>query len=154
MHTRTLRRPRKDDPVRYLGVDPGRKRVGLALSDRGGVLATPLAVLRRRTADQVAADIDALCRREEVEALVVGLPLNMDGTKGPAAEEAERLAALLAERTGLPVELWDERLSSVTAERAMIDADVSRAKRRAKVDKIAAQIILQAFLDARRAAGS
>lgn len=137
-------------PVRYLGVDPGKKRVGLAVSDPDELFASPLAVLRRRSLDQVVGEIADACRTQGAEVVVVGLPLNMDGSKGPAAVEAERLAALLAAATGLHVELWDERLSSVTAERSLIEADMSRAKRRGKIDKVAAQIILQSFLDARR----
>jgi putative Holliday junction resolvase len=136
--------------MRYLGIDPGRKRVGLAISDPGEMLATPLAVVARRSLEQVVGEIAATCRREAVGALVVGLPLNMDGSRGRAAEEAARLAALAAEATGLSVELWDERLSSVTAERTMLESDMSRAKRRRRIDKVAAQIILQSFLDARR----
>jgi len=139
--------------VRYLGIDPGRRRVGLAISDPGGTFASPLVVLRRRSADQVASEIAAICRRETVEALVVGLPLNMDGTKGSAAREAELLAAKVGEATGLAVRMWDERLSSVSAERSLIEADMSRQRRRRTIDKVAAQIILQSFLDAEGSAG-
>ncbi|MBN2582758.1 MAG: Holliday junction resolvase RuvX [Planctomycetes bacterium] len=139
--------------MRYLGVDPGKKRVGLAISDPGATISTPLKVLQRRSLDQVIADIVALCRQEEVGAIVVGLPLNMDGSRGPAAQDAEQLAARLTEAAGLAVELWDERLSSVSAERSMLDADLSRAKRKQRIDKVAAQIILQGFLDARAQAG-
>lgn len=136
-------------PVRYLGVDPGKKRIGLAISDPGGTIATPLKILQRQSLQQVLADVASLCRQEEVGTIVVGLPLNMDGTHGPAAQDAEQLASRLAEATGLAVELWDERLSSVSAERSMLDADLSRAMRRRRIDKVAAQIILQGFLDAR-----
>ena len=139
--------------VRYLGVDPGKRRVGLALSDPGGTLASPLAVLQRRSLDQAAEEIAAICRREGAEAVVMGLPLNMDGTSGAAARDAQRLAALVGERADLPVHLWDERLTSVTAERHLLEADLSRAKRRRTIDKVAAQIILQSFLDAGRADG-
>jgi putative Holliday junction resolvase len=135
--------------VRYLGVDPGRKRVGLAISDPGEVFSCPLKVLQRSSLEQIVSDIAAICRQEEVEAIVVGLPLNMDGSSGQMAQEAEQLAALLAAATGLPVEHWDERLSSVTAERSMLDADLTRAQRKRKIDKVAAQVILQGFLDAK-----
>ena len=134
--------------MRYLGIDPGKKRVGLAISDPGGQFASPLEVVAPRSLAELLGSLEAVCSREEIEALVVGLPLRMDGTKGPAALEAERLAEALAERTGLPVEMWDERLSSVSAERSLLSADLSRARRRARIDKVAAQIILQAFLDA------
>jgi putative pre-16S rRNA nuclease len=136
--------------MRYLGVDWGKKRVGLAISDPGGMLATPLQVLQRQSLEQIVSEISGLCRDERVEAVVVGLPLNMDGSRGATAQEADRLAAMIAEATGLPVELWDERLSSVSAERHLIDADMSRAKRKRTIDKVAAQIILQTFLDSRR----
>jgi putative Holliday junction resolvase len=139
----------KGAAVRFLGVDPGTKRVGLAISDPGESLAGPLKVLARRTLAQIVADIAALCRQEEIGGLVVGLPINMDGSHGPAAQEAEVLGKLLHEATGLVVEYWDERLSSVTAENAMLEADLSRAMRKRKIDKVAAQIILQGFLDSR-----
>lgn len=135
--------------MRYLGVDWGKKRVGLAISDPGGMLATPLKVLQRQSLEQIVAEIHGLCRDERVEAIVVGLPLNMDGSRGATAQEADRLATMIAEATGLPVDLWDERLSSVSAERHLIDADMSRAKRKRTIDKVAAQIILQTFLNSR-----
>lgn len=133
--------------VRYLGVDPGKKRVGLAISDPGATFASPLVVVQRRSQEQVVAEIAEICRTSGVEALVVGLPLNMDGSHGPMAEEASRLAEALGQATGLPVELWDERLSSENAERHLIDADMSRARRKKTIDKVAAQIILQGYLD-------
>ena len=133
--------------MRYLGVDPGKKRVGLAISDPGATFASPLVVLQRRSTEQIIAEIAALCRAEEVEGLVVGLALNMDGSHGPMAQEAARLGEALAAATGLPVELWDERLSSENAERHLIEVDMSRAKRKKTIDKVAAQIILQSFLD-------
>lgn len=136
--------------LRYLGVDPGRKRVGLAISDPGGTLATPHAVLQRRADAQVVSEIVALCRNEAIEAIVVGLPINMDGSHGPAAAEAKALAEALGAATGLPVHLWDERLSSVTAERHLLEADMSRRRRKQTIDKVAAQIILQTFLDSDR----
>lgn len=140
--------------MRYLGVDPGGKRVGLAISDPGATFASPLVVIQRRTFDQVVSDIATICRTEGVESLVVGLPLNMDGSHGPMAQEASRLARALGEATGLPVDLWDERLSSENAERHLIEADMSRAKRKRTIDKVAAQIILQSFLDTRRSGDS
>ena len=136
--------------MRFLGIDPGKKRVGLAIGDPGETFSHPFKVLARRSLEQVVGDIAALCRDEEVGGIVVGLPLNMDGSRGQAAREAEQLAARIAEATGLPVEMWDERLSSVTAERSLLEADLSRLKRRRKIDKVAAQIILQGFLDARK----
>ena len=136
--------------MRFLGVDPGGKRVGVAISDPGETFASPLVVIQRRSFEQVVSEIAALCRAEAVEGLVVGLPLNMDGSHGPMAQEASRLGQALAAATGLPVEMWDERLSSENAERHLIDADVSRARRKKTIDKVAAQIILQSYLDTRR----
>jgi putative Holliday junction resolvase len=136
--------------MRFLGVDPGGKRVGVAISDPGETFASPLVVIHRRSFEQVVRDIAALCREEAVGGLVVGLPLNMDGSHGPMAQEAARLGEALAAATGLPVELWDERLSSENAERHLIDADMSRARRKKTIDKVAAQIILQSYLDTRR----
>ena len=135
--------------MRFLGIDPGRKRIGLAISDPGETFSHPFKVLARRSLEQVACDIAKLCRDEQVGGIVVGLPLNMDGSRGQAAEEAEQLAARMAEATGLPTRMWDERLSSVTAERSLLEANLTRRKRRRKIDKVAAQIILQGFLDAR-----
>lgn len=135
--------------MRFLGIDPGRKRIGLAISDLGETFSHPFKVLARRTLEQVVGEVAEICRQEEVGAIVMGHPLNMDGSRGPAALEAEQLAALIAKATGLPMQMWDERLSSVTAERSLLEADLTRAKRRKKIDKVAAQIILQGFLDAR-----
>ena len=119
-------------------------------SDLGETFSHPLRVIQRHTLQQVVEDIARLCRQEHVEALVVGLPLNMDGSRGQSAIDAERMGAMLAEATGLPMTLHDERLSSVTAERALLEADMSRAKRKSKIDKVAAQVILQTYLDMRR----
>jgi putative Holliday junction resolvase len=129
-------------------VDPGKKRVGLAISDPGGTFASPLRIIQRRSTDQVLKEIVEVCRVEEVGAVVLGLPLNMDGSRGPMAQNAAELGQQIAEVTGLPVRLWDERLSSVTAERHLIDADMTRARRKKTLDKVAAQVILQSFLDA------
>ncbi|NIA21941.1 MAG: Holliday junction resolvase RuvX [Anaerolineaceae bacterium] len=135
--------------MRFLGIDPGRKRIGLAISDLGETFSHPFKVLARRSLEQVVREVAEICCQEEIGAIVMGHPLNMDGSRGPAAREAEKLAALIAEAAGLPMEMWDERLSSVTAESRLLEADLTRAKRRKKIDKVAAQIILQGFLDAR-----
>ena len=139
--------------MRFLAVDPGKKRVGLAISDPGETFAHPLRVLQRRSGEQVVGEIAEVCRQEEIGSVVMGLPLNMDGSHGPAAQEAEKLAEQIRGATGLPVEMWDERLSSVTAERSMLEADMSRARRKRKIDKVAAQVILQGFLDFRKRGG-
>ncbi len=139
--------------MRYLGVDPGRKRIGLAISDPGGRVASPLSVLQRKSLGQVVSEVAERCRAEDVGGIVVGLPLNMNGSKGRTATNAEQLAEALRKETGLPVELWDERLSSVAAERSMVAGDLPRAKRKKVIDKVAAQVILQSFLDAQSECG-
>jgi len=133
---------------RTLGVDYGERRVGLAVSDELGMMALPLDILPVQSSRQVIGDILRLCHEKQVAAIVVGLPLNMDGSRGPAAEAVERFVRELRRLGELPVEVWDERMSSRQVERMLIDADVSRAKRKGIVDKLAAQVILQSYLDA------
>lgn len=134
--------------MRALAVDLGSKRIGIAVSS--GSLATPYEVLARsgdRVVDhrRIADHVDEL----EVEVVVVGLPLSMDGSHGPAADralaEADELAAVL----DVPVETWDERLSTVAAERSLMDQQLDTRSRRRVVDKVAASVILQSWLDAR-----
>jgi len=138
--------------ARLLGIDPGAKTIGLALSDVRLILATPYGSLKRGKLKQNAAEIAAIARKEGVGGLVVGFPLNMDGTMGPAAQAARDWAQALSEATGLPAALWDERLSSAAVNRALIqEADLSRKKRADAVDRAAAAWMLQAALDATRA---
>ena len=134
--------------VRLLGVDPGSRVIGLALSDVTLMLATPYGALKRGKLAANAAEVAAIARREGAGGLLVGLPLGMDGSFGPAAQAAKDWAMALGEATGLGVALWDERLSSSAVNRAMIEADMSRAKRAAAVDAAAAAYVLQAALDA------
>lgn len=136
--------------VRALGVDPGTKRIGIAVSDLSGTIASPLTVLARsKSKRHDLHELARIAREEEAEVIVVGLPLNMDGSTGPAARaaiaEAERLATLV----DVPVELHDERLTTVTADRDMVAAGLNAIERRKVVDKIAAAIMLQSWLDAR-----
>ena len=133
---------------RTLGVDYGERRVGLAVSDELGMMALPLDILPVQSSRQVIGDVLRLCHEKQVAVIVVGLPLNMDGSRGPAAEAVERFVRELRRLGELPVEVWDERMSSRQVERMLIDADVSRAKRKGIVDKLAAQVILQSYLDA------
>jgi len=138
--------------MKLLGVDYGRSRVGLAISDATGTVAMPLAVLERsgdRQADVAA--VAEIARRERAEKIVVGLPRQLSGGEGPQAQEASDFARLLEAASELPVVLWDERLTSAIAERALVAADVSRARRRTRVDKVAAALILQSYLDAHHA---
>jgi putative Holliday junction resolvase len=134
--------------ARLLGVDLGEKRVGLAVSDPTGVLATPLRVLHVRSPADALRQVAAACAEVGAEGIVLGLPRNMDGTEGPKAREARAFAAGLGEATAHPVFLYDERLTTSLVERTLLDADVSRRRRREVRDKLAAQVILQSYLDA------
>jgi putative Holliday junction resolvase len=136
--------------VRVLAVDLGSKRIGIAVSDLTGTVASPLAVLersrsRRHDHEQIAAYV----REEEAELVVVGLPISMSGAEGPAAKAARTEAKALATLVDVPIETFDERLTTVTAERALAEAGVRGPARRRVVDKVAAAVILQAFLDRR-----
>ncbi len=136
---------------RLIGIDPGSKTIGLALSDVRLTLASPFGSLKRGKLKANAADILAIARKENAGGLVVGLPLSMDGSAGPAAQAARDWALALSEATGLPAALFDERLSSAAANRFLVsEADVSRRKRAELVDRLAASYMLQAALDASR----
>lgn len=136
-----------------LGIDAGERRVGLALSDESRLLASPLVVLDRRGGlSGVLETIAAVTAREQVHQVVVGWPLNADGSAGPQAQRAERFAGLVERATGLPVQLWDERLSTHAAE-AVLRAqgrNTRRARARRQIDAVAAAVILQDYLDASR----
>lgn len=134
---------------RLIGLDPGARVIGVALSDVTLMLASPYGSVKRGKLVAIAAEISAIARREGAGGLVVGLPLSMDGTAGPAAQAARDWATALSDATGLPVALWDERLSSAAVNRAMIrEADMTRKKRAAAVDAAAAAYTLQGALDA------
>ncbi len=136
---------------RLLGLDPGARTIGVALSDVSLLLATPYTALKRTKLTTTAAEILKIARKEGANGLVVGLPLSMDGTLGPAAQAARDWARALAESTNLPTALWDERLSSAAVNRFLIqEADMSRSKRAAIVDQMAAAYMLQAALDGSR----
>ncbi|MFN0062019.1 MAG: Holliday junction resolvase RuvX [Myxococcaceae bacterium] len=132
--------------MRALGLDIGTKRIGVALSDELGMTAQPLAVLENR-GKAVIRELANLAKTHEVQCWVVGLPLNMDGTEGPMAQMARGFGAQLEAATRLHVIFWDERLSSVAAERALLEGDVSRQRRRQVIDQVAAALILQGWLD-------
>ena len=132
---------------RVLALDPGRVRIGLALSDPTRTLAQGLPTLSSRGREKDLESLAALAVEREVALIVVGCPTNLDGSRSTMTDHAERLAADLGERTGLPVELWDERLSSAQAERTLIEGGVRREDRRGAVDRVAAVLILQGFLD-------
>jgi putative Holliday junction resolvase len=145
--------PIEDLPARLLpgmrlaGLDLGTKTIGVALSDLGLRFATPFQTIRRTKFGKDAADLLALCSREKIGGLILGLPINMNGTEGPRAQATRAFVRSLAPLTELPIVLWDERLSTVAAERAMIAADVSRKKRAERIDAGAAAFILQGALD-------
>jgi putative holliday junction resolvase len=133
---------------RLIGLDPGARLIGLALSDVSLTLASPYGALKRGRLAVTAAEIAAIARKEGAGGLVAGLPLGMDGSFGPAAQAAKDFGRALAEAAGLPVAFWDERLSTAAVQRAMIEADLTRAKRAGRVDAAAAAYMLQAALDA------
>jgi putative holliday junction resolvase len=136
---------------RLIGLDPGSRTIGVALSDVGLSLASPYGSLRRGKLRNTAAEIIAIARKEGAGGLVVGLPLSMDGSVGPAAQAARDWALALSDASQLPVALWDERLSSEAVNRFLIgEADLSRRKRATAVDRMAAAWMLQAALDASR----
>jgi putative Holliday junction resolvase len=131
---------------RILGIDHGDARIGVALSDPTAFLASPLCVIPNTKS--ALDEIDALVKEHGVVAIVTGLPRNMNGSYGPAAEKVRVFIGKLREKTGLPVEEWDERLSTVSAHNALREAGLDGKKRKHVVDKVAAQIILQNYLDA------
>lgn len=133
---------------RTLAIDYGEKRIGLAISDTTGTVATPFSVLQ--ASDQVAVlrEIVTIVNDRKVDHLVVGLPLRMDGTRGPAALKALDFVRKLEQCVSVPVDTWDERFSTVSAQSALIEGGTRRNKRKQVVDKLAAQIFLQHYLDA------
>lgn len=135
---------------RLLGLDLGEKTIGLALSDTLLTVATPYETLKRSKFSADTAKIEEIAAKEGVGALVVGLPLNMDGKDGPSAQSARAFVRNFSARSTLPMSLWDERLSTAAVIRDMIAADASRKRRAAAVDKVAAAYILQGALEALR----
>jgi putative pre-16S rRNA nuclease len=134
--------------TRYLGLDPGERRIGVALSDTTGTIASPVRYIDTKT-DDVLDVLRELCVENEVIAVVVGLPVSLDGSEGPSAAKARVFARSVEEATGLPVHLQDERFTSRTADTALISGGVSRKARKEKRDQIAAAVMLQSFLDRR-----
>lgn len=135
--------------MRLIGLDPGQRTIGVALSDTTLMIASPYGSLRRGRLATTAAEIAAIARREGAGGLVVGLPLGMDGTAGRAAQAARDWTHALSAATGLPAALWDERLSTAAVTRVLIgEADLSRHRRAEVVDRAAAAWLLQGALDA------
>ena len=133
---------------RLLGVDHGTRRVGVAVSDGLQMTARARGFLDGSDPVGVVDAVAAMAMAEEVVAVVVGLPLNMNGSEGPKAQQAQAFASALRAKLSVPVHLWDERLTTRQADRYMIAADLSRKKRRRRIDGLAAQILLQSYLDA------
>jgi putative Holliday junction resolvase len=131
---------------RILALDPGTKRIGVALSDELGWTAQPLETFERRSLDADIAHILQLIRQHEVREVIIGLPIRLDGSFGPEAKTVLELKATLEQRLPVPVIEWDERLTSRSAEQMLIEANVSRKKRRGAVDRVAAAILLQSYL--------
>jgi putative Holliday junction resolvase len=136
--------------MRVLAVDPGSKRVGLAVSDPTGTIAQPLATVEGEPRETLPDRLAEVAKQREATRIVVGLPRRLDGSLGPEAKAARELGEKLRKASGLPVEYVDERLTTALAERSMISTGVRRAKRRATIDQVAAAILLQSHLDSKR----
>jgi putative Holliday junction resolvase len=136
--------------LRYLGLDLGRKRIGLALSDETGLIASPIGVIQVRNQEQVFTEILRRVAENEVGKLVIGLPIQLNGKEGIEAERARAFATELQPRLSIPIMFMDERLSSVAAERMLLDAGHNKQKRRANIDATAAALVLQTALDLER----
>jgi len=135
--------------LRTLAVDPGSKRVGLAVSDPSGTIAQALSTEPAEPAATLPARLAAIAKAQDAGRIVVGLPLRLDGRYGPEAKAAQELADRLRQASGFPVELVDERLTTAAAEKSLIAGGVRREKRRTSVDRVAATLLLQGHLDSK-----
>jgi putative pre-16S rRNA nuclease len=135
--------------MRIMGLDIGTKNIGLAVSDEMMLIAQGRGRVQRTSDHKAVREIKAIVEDEDVKKIIVGLPINMDGSEGERARDSRKFAERIRKEAGVMVELWDERLSTKEAEDIMIAADVSRAKRKKVIDTLAAQIILQGYLDSR-----
>ena len=133
--------------MRILALDPGSKRIGIAVSDELKMIAQPLEFVAAEPFLDFLARLKEIIREKEVELILVGMPRNMDGSYGPAALKVQEFVAVLKEKVAVPIQTWDERLTSAQAQRFLIEGGVRRAKRKEKVDKTAAAILLQSYLD-------
>ncbi len=140
------------EPGRVMALDLGARRIGIALSDPTRVLASPLTTIHATPQPRTIERIVALLVQHEVAELVIGLPLTMSGERGTQAQHVEAFVDVLRQAISLPIHFFDERLTTVAAERLMIDLGLRPEQRRARIDEVAASIILQDFLDARRSA--
>lgn len=133
--------------MRILGLDVGDRTIGVAVSDLMGWTAQGLEVIKRTDEKQDLHRLQEIVQQYEVESIVVGLPKNMNGTVGPQGEKVQHFAQKIKDTLNLSLEFWDERLTTVAAEKLLIGADVSRGKRKKVIDKMAAAFILQGYLD-------
>ena len=132
---------------RILGLDLGQKTIGVAISDPLGFTAQGLTTIRRGSKEKDIEDLKKICDEYKVETIVIGLPKNMNGTIGPSGEIAMAFGKLLEEEFQIEIKFWDERLTTVAAHKVMLEADLSRNKRKKIVDKVASTYILQGYLD-------
>ncbi|HBW12532.1 MULTISPECIES: Holliday junction resolvase RuvX [Proteiniclasticum] len=133
--------------MRYIGLDVGDRTIGVAVSDPLNYTAQGITTVRRKSLEKDLENLHEIFDSYEIQEIIVGLPKNMNGTIGPQAEKAMEFGAVLEKEFGLTVVFWDERLTTMAATRAMLEADMSRKKRKGLVDKIAATYILQGYLD-------
>ena len=133
--------------MRILGLDLGSRTIGMAISDELGLTAQGLKTIRRKSAQEDLKELATILSQYKIQKVVVGLPRNMDGSLGKQAEKVLEWVESFQKRTGVPVTTWDERLSTVEASRILLEADLSRRKRKGTVDKVAAVLILQGYLD-------
>lgn len=133
--------------MRVLGLDLGEKTIGVAVSDPLGFTAQGVKTINRKGKKTDIEELKQICQEYQVDTIVLGLPKNMNGTIGPQGEKVISYGEFIKENIGLPLKLWDERLTTVAAHKAMLEADLSRAKRKKIVDKLAATYILQGYLD-------
>ncbi len=134
--------------MRVMGLDVGTKTIGVAVSDELGFTAQGVTTVRRVGPKKDIEALKVIADERQVELIVVGLPLNLDGSEGPRAKACRTFGEAVTAGTGLPAIYWDERLTTVAAERALLEGDVSRAKRKKVIDQVAATLILQGWLDA------
>lgn len=133
--------------MRILGLDVGSKTIGVAVSDPLGFTAQGLTTIRRTNKENDINEIKKFCQEYDVKTILIGLPKNMNGTIGPSGEIIMSFGKLIEERLGIEIKFWDERLTTVAAHKAMLEADLSRNKRKKIVDKVASTFILQGYLD-------
>jgi len=136
--------------MRILGIDFGEKRIGLAVSDLLGLTAQGLETIRVQNREQFLNDLSKICSDQNIREIVIGLPVNMNGSLGPKAQEILKLVPAMEERLHLPVKTWDERLTSRQAGRLMIEEGLSRKKQKETSDRLAATILLQNYLESKR----